>query len=787
MASLRGSVRAVQLAAAGGRGSMAGGKGKNDTVTHAMIVERFGPPLFAGKLNKKGKVNKSFAERWCELRRTATGGQIDYFKKQAGLWKGTIEFDVEVEVATIELEGLPDFCFALSTKKRQYILQAASEDDVASWIEEISGVLMAVRESVSRPPTEAELAADDAAAAAEVAAAQPPDVQQEPARDLWSGDKTAQLGWESYASVRAELESMREDRRQLLDHALKQAQQMDEIRRVVLAMTKDEDTEGLMEGAARLAHICRVDPDASCIEKSVLLPQSHDEDVKLDPKYEAISVNALLHTLTADPPVQCELNEEQKFASKRLEGRERLPSIGASVANDALPGSDGDDDEQLVSLCDVPEFQQAFTDEQMLLSGYEALLCCTVVKPPDFATQFKQVENEKLEAASKAAAQQIFEDAGKEVEEVEQALATLAGAEEPDEEALAELAAVLEEKKEAVVAASTAATTPRPDTDTTVVSEAPELLVARAEAQDYVETVLRPQFFLTSRAHRELVQALSVGSDDNDEECAASSAVGVGVPMADMAPANVLQWRWRCVRFRRPPSDPLNGDAIFRSARAFRSWVVRQLAMVLSGLLLHLQTHDDHVWSVLEGVAIDADDAFTSETLASLLLKSARLITRKLDYANEFSLSEYDCAVEKMSALVMTVLGQVAEGDGVETADAGLDPWGSFVPLNCMLYEQLLSVCMSFNRNDENAHDDDDDMDDEAEDEADALAQVNSDAVVNCLKQTWQPLRLSQAYHATLVVKNALKAFRKQPSKDVLVLLLYSVPDLKPIARFDFY
>jgi hypothetical protein len=192
-----------------------------------------------------------------------------------------------------------------------------------------------------------------------------------------------------------------------------------------------------MEGAARLAHICRVDPDASSVEESVLLPHSHDEDVKLEPKYEAISVDALLYNLTRDPPVQCELNDEQKFGSKRLEGLDRLPSIGAAVANDALPGGEGEGegDDQLVSLCDVPEFQQAFTDEQMILAGYEALLCCTVVKAPDFAAQFKQVENEKLAAASDAAAQQRFEDAGKEVEEAEQALAELAGAEEPDEEA----------------------------------------------------------------------------------------------------------------------------------------------------------------------------------------------------------------------------------------------------------------------------------------------------------------------------------------------------------------
>ena len=60
----------------------------------------------------------------------------------------------------------------------------------------------------------------------------------------------------------------------------------------------------------------------------------------------------------------------------------------------------------------------------------------------------------------------------------------------------------------------------------------------------------------------------------------------------------------------------------------------------------------------------------------------------------------------------------------------------------------VLSMCMSFN------------------DEEDAAAKGGGDgAVVNCLKMTWAPLRLSQAYHATLVVKNALTAFRKKPGQ----------------------
>lgn len=768
MASLRASVRAVQLA---GRQSKLRQSNAKEAVTNATILEQLGPPLLAANLNKKGKVNKSFAGRWCELRETDEGAQIDYFKKQHGVWKGSIVFDGDgdVDAAAIEDEGLPEHCFAISTKKRQYVLQASSEEEAALWLDEITAVVSAVKERLASD----EPAADNASAAEAGPAPAPPSSrgkgqqkQAPPERELWAGGTTAQLGWESYESVRAELESAREDRRLLLKHTIEQAQLMDEVRKVVLAMTKDEDSEKLLSGAARLMHLCAVDPDAAEIKPSVVLP-TQDGDAQQDQKlnFDTIAVNSLLLNLSSNPPAQCELDDDQKFLNTPLEGIERLPSIRKSIATDALAPSAGDEDGQLASLCTVPEFRQAFSNEQMLLAGYEALLCCTVVNPPEFAQRL---------AEDAMARQRVEEAAAQEsVLAAEQQLTELSAADEPDDEAIAEAATALEKKKAAVEAASSAGAAVEP----------PEVLVARAEAQDYVETVLKPQFSLTSRAHRELVAALAVSSEDNDEDCAASP-VGVGVPKAHLAPSNVVQWRWRCVRFRRPPADLVDGDEIFRSFKAFRSWVVRQLAMVLSGLILHLQAHTDHVWEAPEGITIDdpsgsasAAQAFDSETVVSLLIVAARLITRKLDYASEFSLDDYDRAVEKMSALVMTVLAQKPEHGA---ADAGLDPWTSFVPLNCMLYEKLLSVCMSFTRSDSVATGGVDDL--LLDDEEESVGDSTSAAVVNCLKQTWQPLRLSQAYHATLVVKNALNAFRKQPGKDVLVLLLDSVPDLKPIA-----
>lgn len=756
MASLRGSMRAVQFSA---RQSKLRQSNTKEAVTHATILEQLGEPLLGGSLSKKGKVNKSFAERWCELRQTDEGAQIDYFKKKQGVWKGSIVFNADVDAAAIEDEALPAHCFAIKTKKRQYVLQASSDEEASLWLDEISAVVSEMKERVTA----------DVTGAAEADTAGPSPLpsrgkaeQQLPEAGLWTGGQTAQLGWESYESVRAELERAREDRRSLLQHTIKQTQIMDQIREVVLAMTQDDDNRKLMTGTARLANLCNVDPDAAGIKPSVVLPQ--DGHVQLDPNFDNISVEALIRNLSSDPPVQCKLDDDQKFANRPLEGVERLPSIRTSVAMDDFVSSDGDeDDDQLTSLCTIPEFRQAFTNEQTLLAGYEALLCCTVVQPPEFAKRM----------AEDALAKQRFEEAGESLLVAERRLAELSAADDTDEIAMADAAAVLEQKRKALDATS----------GPSAGAELPEILLGRTEAREYVETVLRPQFSLTSRSHRELVQALSVSDEDNDEECVVSP-VGVGVPKEHLIPSNVLQWRWRCVRFRRPPADPARGDAIFRSFKAFRSWVVRQLAMVLSGLILHLQAYDDHIWEAIEGVAIGdlglsgaAAQAFSSEDMVSLLVAGARRITRKLDYASEFSPDDYNQAVDKMSALIKTILAQKPEG-GI--ADAGLDPWASFVPLNCLLYEKLLSVCMSFKRSDSDLVEGIDDL--LLDDEQENAGGVNSAAVVNCLKQTWQPLRLSQAYHATLVVKNALNVFRKQPGKDVLVLLLDSVPDLKPIA-----
>ena len=547
------------------------GSARSSVTTHAMVIEADGPATFAGELKKKGKVNKSFVARWCELRATEQGGRIDYFKKQGGQLKGSVRFGDDVDVGIVQADNLPAHCFALATERRDYVLQAESDEDRLTWIEHISSVSRATheRQQAAREATDpaegAPLAASDASAlpaSAELA-------EPEPEREIWNGCSTAQLGWESWPSVAGELESVREDRRLLLEHVLAQAQEMDTIRKRVMAIVSDPDLDAaplkIIDNASQLATVCNVDLDASASRRVMKLPPSETGEggrLTWPLEYDTIAVPALLSNIE-DQSV-CDLSDHEKFERRDTEGIERLPKIRRSLAMDVL-GGDDDAGDETCSLRDVPEFRRAFSDEQMLLAAYEALLCCTVVTAPPSASS-------ETDGAT-------------------------------DEE--------------------------------------------RAEAAETVETVLRSQFLLTTRAHRELVQALSVHSADNDDEG----------PKADVMPTNVLEWRWRCIRLRRPPPDPVNGDETFRSFEAFRSWVVRQLVMVLSGLLLHLQAHDDHVWTASDGAD---QDAFTSEDLGTRLVKRARRITRKLDYASDFSSAEYSGAIDEMSVEFRTVLDQAA-------------------------------------------------------------------------------------------------------------------------------
>jgi hypothetical protein len=96
------------------------------------------------------------------------------------------------------------------------------------------------------------------------------------------------------------------------------------------------------------------------------------------------------------------------------------------------------------------------------------------------------------------------------------------------------------------------------------------------------------------------------------------------VPSAQLQPENILQWRWRCVRVRRPNDSGSDGQSIFRNFAAFRSWVGRQVAMLLAGLLLHVQAHDDHAWQPPATVELDRNTgpggAVGSEDMADALV-----------------------------------------------------------------------------------------------------------------------------------------------------------------------
>lgn len=97
------------------------------------------------------------------------------------------------------------------------------------------------------------------------------------------------------------------------------------------------------------------------------------------------------------------------------------------------------------------------------------------------------------------------------------------------------------------------------------------------------------------------------------------------VPHAQLRPENILQWRWRCVRLRRPLDTDSDGQPIFRSFGAFRNWVRRQIAMILAGLLLHVKANDDHAWEPPQAVELDPESgpggAVLSETMADTLVR----------------------------------------------------------------------------------------------------------------------------------------------------------------------
>ena len=183
------------------------------------LFNLYGPTeaaVFSGSLNKKGKVNKEFRLRWCELR----GQQIDYYKKEGHRKKqGSIVFGTDAEVAVVSAEsaeqhGFPAHCFSIKTDDRTYILQAESAANADGWV---SSIVFQRDEFAIEEPTEC---------SDEPAANQYEDFEVEEEKQL-------HVPWDPSRSIGGELVGVRCDRRQLLQYVLWQRQQLDHIKELV--------------------------------------------------------------------------------------------------------------------------------------------------------------------------------------------------------------------------------------------------------------------------------------------------------------------------------------------------------------------------------------------------------------------------------------------------------------------------------------------------------------------------------------------------------------------------
>lgn len=100
-----------------------------------------------GWMAKQGHIIRNWKNRWFVL----DGRKIFYFLKEGATRpKGVIRMIKGTEVVVEEKYSKP-FCFTLQTPKKKFILQAASEEEQAEWIEAIQINLETV------PPEEAEV------------------------------------------------------------------------------------------------------------------------------------------------------------------------------------------------------------------------------------------------------------------------------------------------------------------------------------------------------------------------------------------------------------------------------------------------------------------------------------------------------------------------------------------------------------------------------------------------------------------------------------------------------
>jgi hypothetical protein len=636
------------------------------------------PAIITGSLLKEGARNKKFKSRWCELR----DNQVDYFKSEGhNKSKGSIVFGetdvVELETGEHEVNfKVGEGSFKIVTAGRTYVLKAESTGKAEEWIRAIHEQQQKLDRKKLPDDEHAESNADGVFRYDELA------------------DKTSQ----HWISIIDENERLRRDRKLLLQHVIRKAGIFDEIVEHVSNLNP-EDEEAIFASVANLLDLCG--SRGNNVGISLVVPAAVAQDgqpgTRTQIDFDTVHVPTLLEAL--DGGITCDLTDAG-FLIKSLPGDEvdKLPVARVYSEVAELPVSSqfegGIVDENStepaaqVPLCNITEFQSVFTEEQMLLGSYEALLCCTVITPPMCA-----MSNEELQNL------------------------------ENDEDGL------------------------------------------NLEVLQAMDMVLRPHCGLSRRVHRQLLMGLSVAAGDSDDGL---KSYEIGGGQTDLRPQNIIQWRWRCMRFRRP--------ADFQDFSSFRAWALRQIALVLAGLLMHIQLNEDHAWEPADSVRLihtkdeEPPQCLDSEHMAAILLWGALRLVHQLDYASDFMEEDYVSALVQMSGFVLTVLNQTNN-----SYLASQDPRSSFVPLNCMLYTKLLKQCMF--KLDDFADEDDDNGGEKTAD--DVLGSAWS-SVVQCLQMSWGPLRLSPTYHLTLVANYAFAYFCQHPtSEDVLRVLLDAVEKLQ--------
>ena len=666
-------------------------------------------------------------------------------------------------------------CFDIETEetagrgRMKFRLEAESRAEVDEWM-----LALLEQQASSLPAAAPSGAPDDAAAAGAERRGSEPPAPGERARgdsDVNPSPRTSVGSWASHPVVVAKPESMvrlwekeaafsltvdaerlRVERRSLLHWVLKEAERDHHQRSVEQTGVKGEGRVRLPRAAT--ATNARTDGVGSY---TMADPQEFDLD-----KDDIV------------PKVMKTLVQSQALAEERVIDLSTVPRA-TTFDPDEFPATT------------VPELRAAFTDEQLRIAAFETLLCCTIVEPPEDNREKKLLDD-------------AYKNGLLQKERYMQKLSELQRA--PDGSGELGAAGAVDYDDTSSVSADSSISGDETDEEGGVRLLTPGSAIA-------VKTTIREQCNIEEADYEELFGAMSVHENDSDKDGTPESALEVGVasPHGDflpprLHPAQHVLWRWRCVRQRRPVD--------FRFFEDYRSWATRQVAMVVCGLLNHIQAHVDHEWrpvkeldkhpelreqifdeaSLQEAAMQDASSGWSRKLsrggersqvvlstaqIAYKLVRAARRVLHLLDYELEFDAGFFAKTLEDMSLIMFVVtaeqLGSLAQ---------------SFLPLNCVMYDYLLDAAV-FSPRVSSRREDYEDEQERREMETIAMDTLIAGRaeVVDALKYTWRPLKLSHCYHQVLMATSAFKNFQRDPKANMLRLLLDAVRTITQMKQSD--